>query len=121
MYGSVVVKCKKIYILKCKNFFAQNCLINLMRKSIKKFLHFKFFTFQNRKSLLELTILFGFQTFDLAMFLAWHITSEWTHSCRFQLEYHLSMPFLNIEKVGNRKKVLITFFFCGFFQVQRKR
>ena len=26
--GSVAVKCKKIYILKCKIFFAQNCLIH---------------------------------------------------------------------------------------------
>ena len=105
-----------------------------MEKTNQKYLPFKISTLRSvkfemskygntilGKNLLELSILFGFQTLDLAMFLAWHITSEWTHSCRFQLEYHLSMPFLNIEKVGNRKKVLITFFFCGFFQVQRKR
>ena len=38
--GSVVVKCKKNYIWKCKIFFCLK-LPNSSRKSIKKFLHFK--------------------------------------------------------------------------------
>ena len=38
-YGSVAVKCKKNYILKCKNFFAQNCQIHRENQS-KKILNF---------------------------------------------------------------------------------
>ena len=46
--GSVVVKCKKTLRFEVQTFFGLK-LPNSLRKSIKKFLHFKFFTFQNAK------------------------------------------------------------------------